>query len=273
VGNELADAWAFGSGGFAKLYGDRLAQSSLLDRAVATRWVFVFMLSQADAEGRYRCATVAGLARAAAVTLEQAEQAVAELEEPDPASTTDPDDGRRLRRIPGGWQIVTFQRYREFRTARQVADAARQRRHRERERDMSRDITGSHASEGRRQRAEGRERNSGSAAAAPHAVVPAPAPSWSAEACQDWMARFGGTAPGGRIGGALRPLVERYGWAAVRTAWQTYLAQAEAEYASPQRFAATYGRWNGTAPAVAKDTASDRTMAAARRFVQRGAKR
>ena len=47
-------AWTFGAGGFAKLYGDRLAQSSLLDRDVATRWVFVFMLSQADAQGRYR---------------------------------------------------------------------------------------------------------------------------------------------------------------------------------------------------------------------------
>jgi hypothetical protein len=131
------DDWSFGRGGFAKLYGNRLAQSSLLDRDVASRWVFVFMLSQADAQGRYRCASVAGLARASAVTLEQAETAVRELEAPDPDSTTRDAEGRRIVRIPGGWQIVTFQRYREYRSAAQLQAAERQRRHRAAERDMS----------------------------------------------------------------------------------------------------------------------------------------
>jgi hypothetical protein len=149
-GEKSAD-WAFGRGGFAKLYGDRLAHSSLLDRDVATRWVFIFMLSQADGEGRFRCASVAGLARAAAVTLEQAERATAELEAPDPDSTTKLDDGRRIRRVPGGWQIVAYATYRDYRTPRQLAEAARKRRQREaakarREkrkaanRDMSRDV-------------------------------------------------------------------------------------------------------------------------------------
>jgi hypothetical protein len=43
------------AGGFVKVYGDRLAQSSILDAAVATRWVF-FDAEPADAEARYRCA-------------------------------------------------------------------------------------------------------------------------------------------------------------------------------------------------------------------------
>jgi hypothetical protein len=127
--DDAAD-WAFGGGGFAKLYGDRLAQSSLLDRDVATRWVFVFMLSQADAEGRYRCASIGGLARAAAVSLAQAELAVAELEAADPDSTTKLNEGRRIVRIPGGWQIVSYTRYREYRSARQVAEADRKRKQR-----------------------------------------------------------------------------------------------------------------------------------------------
>jgi hypothetical protein len=125
------DNWSFGSGGYAKLYGDRLAQSSLMDRNVVTRWLFVFVLSQADAQGRYRCASVAGLARAAAITLEQAELAVSELEAPDPDSTTKAEDGRRIVRIPGGWRVVTYTKYREYRTARQLAEAAKKRRQRE----------------------------------------------------------------------------------------------------------------------------------------------
>ena len=70
--------------------------------------------------------------------------------------------------------------------------------------------------------------------------------SWSREACDDWIARFGGTAPGGRIGAALAPLVKAHGWPSVREAWRSYLAQTDAQYASPQRFAATFGRWAGT---------------------------
>lgn len=78
--------------------------------------------------------------------------------------------------------------------------------------------------------------------------IAAAPPSWSREACDVWIARYGGTAPGGRIGKALKPLVDRYGWPAVRVAWLSYLTQSDAEFASPQRFAATYGRWSGAAP-------------------------
>lgn len=134
---EAGADWAFGAGGFAKLYGDRLAQSSLLDRDVATRWCFIYMLSQADSEGRYRCASIAGLARAAAVSRQQAARAVRELEAPDPDSTTKDNEGRRILRIPGGWQIVSYTRYREFRTKKQIAAAKRKERGRARERQAA----------------------------------------------------------------------------------------------------------------------------------------
>lgn len=68
--------------------------------------------------------------------------------------------------------------------------------------------------------------------------------SWSREACEAWLARWpGSTAPGGRIGSALGPLVNRHGWPEVRVAWVAYLADAEARFASPQRFAATFADW------------------------------
>jgi len=73
-----------------------------------------------------------------------------------------------------------------------------------------------------------------------------PVVAWSRDACDDWISRFGGTAPGGQIGKAMKPLVDRHGWLAVRAAWQSYLGQTEAEYASPTRFASTFGRWSGT---------------------------
>lgn len=85
---------------------------------------------------------------------------------------------------------------------------------------------------------------------------------WSTEACEIWIERFGGTAPGGQIGKALKPLMDRHGWPEVRLAWQSYLAQTEADYASPSRFASTYGRWSGTSPPPARAAPStDRARA------------
>jgi hypothetical protein len=78
--------------------------------------------------------------------------------------------------------------------------------------------------------------------------------SWTAEACDDWNARFGewdeekqqmvGSPPGGRIGKALKPLVSLHGWEIVRPRWRYYLSQSEAKFASPERFAATFGDWS-----------------------------
>ena len=109
---------------------------------------------------------------------------------------------------------------------------------------------------------------------APVVAVPKPAP-WSREACDDWQRRFEGTAPGGRIGKALKPLVEKHGWAEVRSAWRSYLEATEPEFASPSRFANTYGSWNGTsAPAVApKDKARLDSMTAFIRGGMRDEKR
>jgi hypothetical protein len=108
---------------------------------------------------------------------------------------------------------------------------------------------------------------------APTPVVPPAAPggdshppvlvAWSREACDAWIARFGGTAPGGQIGKALKPLVDRHGWSEVATAWRSYLTQTDAEYASPSRFAATYGRWSGTAPpGTSRESSADVLRAA-----------
>lgn len=95
-------------------------------------------------------------------------------------------------------------------------------------------------------------------------------PTWSREACDDWIARFNGEAPGGQIGKHLAKLRPRHpSWPEVRDAWRAYLVQAEAEYASPARFVATYGRWSGDAPAPqGKASLGDQIIANARRAIE-----
>ena len=133
-------------GGFVKLYGKMVCQSSLLECDPVTRWVFVYMLSQADEDGFFRCATVKNLALAARVSEEQAKKAIAELEAPDPDSTSRNCQGRRILSRSGGWRIATYKKYREFRSRRQVIDAERQRRKRDRDMSrMSRSVTARHA--------------------------------------------------------------------------------------------------------------------------------
>src|SRR5262245_31858403 len=120
-----------------------------MDTAIATRWVFVYMLSQADAHGRYRCATVPALARAANVSEAEAEQAVRELEAPDPKSTSEEEEGRRILPLAGGWQLVNYAYYRDFRTEAQVREAERKANWRAGgKRDKSRDVRGSHGDGG-----------------------------------------------------------------------------------------------------------------------------
>ena len=94
-----------------------------------------------------------------------------------------------------------------------------------------------------------------------------PEKSWSEEACDDWMERFGGTAPGGRIGKALKPLVDRYTWGAVRPAWRKYLLEKDPEYSTPQEFATKFGTWAGRKSA-GKQTLADRSRAVMQAWIR-----
>lgn len=116
-------------GTFVKVYGSILT-SSVWVESPATVKVWIAMLVLADAEG---CVpgTVPGLANIAAVSRADCEEALAVLESPDFDSRTPTEEGRRVIRVEGGWQIVNHRRYRDLRTDKQIADADRQRRHRE----------------------------------------------------------------------------------------------------------------------------------------------
>lgn len=74
---------------------------------------------------------------------------------------------------------------------------------------------------------------------------PPKAKPWTQQACDLWMARFDGTAPGGRIGKALKPLVEKHGAETVLERFQRYLAEEDPRFATPETFATKYGAITG----------------------------
>lgn len=66
--------------------------------------------------------------------------------------------------------------------------------------------------------------------------------SWSARACDIWISGFEGSAPGGRIGKALKPIVDRDGWEAVEPIWIIYCSERDTRFAGPEEFAT---KWYG----------------------------
>ena len=121
--------------GYSKLHSS-IATSSIMAMPVPARWLWAFMLSQADAFGVVE-GTVPGLANAAGITLEECQAAIAAFLGPDPFSRTKDLDGRRLVEVDGGWQIVSYQKWRSKLSAqeRRAYKAAHERQRRERQRD------------------------------------------------------------------------------------------------------------------------------------------
>jgi len=254
---------------YAKLFSS-IIHSTIWREPATTKVVWITMLAMANRKGVVE-SSIPGLADAAKVTLEECQAALVKISAPDEWSRTKEYDGRRIQEIDGGWLILNYEKHRATTDQEDIREKARERARRSRaSRSSVTQFCDSHAQS---------QKVTLSASPAP-APEPTPTPesvvptslrtppeqpssasalakvepveaeviSWSRAACDDWIARFGGTAPGGQIGKALLPIVKRHGWEFVRKAWCRYLAQTEAQYASPQRFSATFGRWSGLAP-------------------------
>lgn len=111
------------SGGFVKIYGSIL-QSSVWLECAETRVLWITLLAMADRAG-FVSASIGGLAHAANITREECEVGLAKLAGPDPDSKSKAYEGRRIRAGDGGWKILNYDKYRELRTASQVAEAER----------------------------------------------------------------------------------------------------------------------------------------------------
>lgn len=113
---------------------DRLLRSSIMAEDIATRWVWVAMLTLANRDGIVY-GTRSALARAVNVTIEQFNASLARLLAPDPDSSSDAEEGRRIVEVaPNTWWIVNYSAYREMRDndAERAATRERVRLHRQR---------------------------------------------------------------------------------------------------------------------------------------------
>jgi hypothetical protein len=113
------------SDGYTKIYGDRLRNSSLWLECWQARLVFIEMLAIADRHGYVTTPSVRVLANALNLSVADVEAGLAVLESPDADSRTDVEQGRRVLRKQGGFFIVNYAYYREFRTERQEQERRR----------------------------------------------------------------------------------------------------------------------------------------------------
>lgn len=120
---------------FGKIYSS-ITESSLWEEDYPVRLVFMTMLCKCDADGRMM-ASVPGLARVAAVRLEECEYALKRLEAPDPYSRTTDFEGRRIQKIEGGWLVLNYTKYRNTRDQESRREQNRQAQQRAREKKLS----------------------------------------------------------------------------------------------------------------------------------------
>jgi len=113
--------------GFTKL-DDRLLMSSLLREPAETFKIFIVILSACGPDGIARV-SAPGLAGACFMSIDRVRAAIKTLEAPDPDSRTTTDEGRRLRKVDGGFLVVNYAKYRELSYSNKP-DAVRKRRSR-----------------------------------------------------------------------------------------------------------------------------------------------
>lgn len=99
------------SGQFTLLWGTILRSSLWVVESKETRLVWITLLAMKDADGKVY-SSVIGLADAAKVSVDECREALMRLMAPDPEDTSKVEEGRRIREISGGWEIINHDRYR-----------------------------------------------------------------------------------------------------------------------------------------------------------------
>lgn len=98
------------SNGFTLLW-NKILQSSIWDEDLATRVVWITLLALKNADGLV-ISTFNALHRAANVSPEQCRVALEKFLAPDPLSHTTSNEGRRIKKVDGGWLILNHEKYR-----------------------------------------------------------------------------------------------------------------------------------------------------------------
>lgn len=97
--------------GFTLLWSKILDSSIWINGSKETRLVWITLLAMKNHEGRI-WASIVGLADRAKVSREECRKALVILLSPDPDDTSKVEEGRRIREIQGGWEIVNHDLYR-----------------------------------------------------------------------------------------------------------------------------------------------------------------
>ena len=92
---------------YVPLFQDLLDSSLWAKQSPATRCVWIALLLMADADG-YVGAALPGIAHRARVSEDEARQAIAILEAPDPDSRTKDHEGRRIVEVERGWHVFNL---------------------------------------------------------------------------------------------------------------------------------------------------------------------
>jgi len=125
---------------FVLLWSDML-RSSINDHKVHVKWGWVTILLMCDKEGNFRC-TAANLARVANMPVGQAEDALVELSKPDPYSTSQKEEGRRIVSVGQNlWHIVNYREYRQRASYQRELEQGRIRQQRFRDKGRNGDVT------------------------------------------------------------------------------------------------------------------------------------
>ena len=96
--------------GYSKLFSE-IVMSTIWREPNHVRIVWITMLALKD---RFHCvnASIPGLADAAKVSIAECEEALRILLSPDPYSRTVDNEGRRIKKVEGGWAVLNGEKYR-----------------------------------------------------------------------------------------------------------------------------------------------------------------
>ena len=118
--------------GFTKL-DETILRSSIMAEQPETFKVFIAILAATDPDSIARVSSIF-LAGACYLDLETIDEAIKVLESPDPRSRSMAEDGRRIRRVDGGYLVINYQKYREHHYSRKH-EATRKREYRKRKKE------------------------------------------------------------------------------------------------------------------------------------------
>jgi hypothetical protein len=125
--------------GYTKLY-TSILESTIWQEDKDTRLVWITLLALADADGIVQ-GSIPGIAGTARVSLESCKAAIAKFMAPDPYSRSTEANGRRLRKIDGGWLLVTHGKHRNNFTTKSSKEKPKERTRRWRNKKKSDAVT------------------------------------------------------------------------------------------------------------------------------------